>query len=542
MIREYTRNIESISASLYESKAAAQSLANVSLVRDGKNRWIASYSRAQADGWLKVEYTLYCRENSVRTNWLDSDYGFLTGAATFPWAEGHEKDPIAIELFLPKAWRHVATSLKLIQQTSNCFVYQASSFDDLVDSPIVCGNLESRSFEVSKRKHHLVNVNADGRWDLDRATQDVATIVAKQHEFWQEVPYDEYSFLNLCTETGGGLEHDNSTVLMCSRFAMLTRASYVDWLSLVSHEFFHTWNVRRLRPRTLMRYDYESEQFFEELWIAEGITSYFDDLFVVRAGLCSVDEYLTRLSNSIQTVQCSLGRLTQNLSDSSWDTWVKLYRPDENSPNARISYYRKGCLLAWLLDSRLRNQTYNSISLDNVVRELWKNYRDSGYTHQDFADIVEEFGSKQIRQWLDHELKSTDELDFGPALENFGLQFRHWTDEELTQLDPKLWLGCETQATESKLFVRRVLRQTAAAQAGLNVDDELLAIAGYRITPESWTLRANELKPGQPVELLVSRRGKVRSLTIESGPKPAHNWQLALDPMASKDKIGKWLG
>lgn len=535
MLREYTRNIESIRAQFIQLDKTTQT---IELSREGKNRWIA---RNDSPGLLRVDYQLYCRENTVRTNWLDADYGFLTGAATFPWIEGLQNEPIKIEIQLPSGWSNTACSMQLLEQVDRKVSYLANDFDDLVDSPIVCGNFNTQSFAVGGRQHYIVHVGADALWDEEKVANDVWTIVAEQHRFWKEVPYQSYWFLNLCCEAGGGLEHDNSTVLMCSRWAMRNRASYVDWLSLVSHEFFHTWNVRRLRPKTLRNYDYESEQFFKELWIAEGITSYYDDLIIARCGLCSTEEFLARLSTTIQSVQNLPGRLVQDLASSSWDTWVKHYRPDENSPNSRISYYLKGSLLAWLLDAKLRQNSDNQVTLDDVMRQLWQEYRETGYTHEDFAEIVEQLGSSAIRQWLDMQLSSTCDFDFSTALEHFGLIFKPIDTDDAAKKVSKYWIGCDTTLSDGKILVRNVFRNSAADRAGINVDDELVALGGYRLGAETWPKRLDDWPIGTSLELIISRRGKIRKLELLLGSKPTHNWELELDASASPTKFAAWL-
>lgn len=551
MVREYTRNIERISAQFqfHRHQSTTQlpnemveptsaTVVDLKLAREGKNRWIARHG---TQGLLLLHYELYCRENTVRTNWLDVDYGFLTGAATFPWIEGNHDIPIQVDLTLPENWLNTASSLQLLRQSAQQVSYQAKCYDDLIDSPVVCGNFERHEFSVADRRHYFVNVGANELWDEKKVVSDIQSIIGEQHRFWSDNPYDSYWFLNLCTEAGGGLEHDNSTVLMTSRWAMGSRSSYLDWLSLVSHEFFHTWNVRRLRPKALMRYDYESEQFFKELWIAEGVTSYYDDLILARCGLCTTDELLARFSTTIQAVQCSVGRLNQSLAESSWDTWVKHYRPDENSPNSRISYYLKGSLLAMLLDARIRQATNQQSSLDDVMRQLWHDFRDIGYTHEDLAEIVEQLASPQVRNWLDAELNSTDELDFSPALEQFGLTFRATSTEEAVKRLSKFWVGCETAISEGKIIVRSVYRGSAADRAGVNVDDELISLGEYRLTGETWPKQLENWPIGTPLELLVARRGRIRRLCYESVAKPSHNWELAIDPNASQQKLMCWL-
>ncbi len=361
------------------------------------------------------------------------------------------------------------------------------------------------------------------------------------------MPYEEYWFINLLTETGGGLEHDNSTVLMTSRWAMRKRESYLNWLALVSHEFFHTWNVRRLRPKALMSYDYQQEQYLRELWIAEGITSYFDDLFLVWTGLCTRDEYLCRLSKNIQTVQSAPGRLVQGLVDASWDAWIKHYRPDENTQNARISYYLKGAVLAWMLDAQLRDRSGGANDLAKLMKQLWQEFRYTGYTICDFERLVELHAGTELRTWLEQQVREPIELDLEPALRYFGLRFKTTTGKKDNACDKPssdVWIGSDSTFTDGRLLVRRVYRGSPSDLAGLNVDDELIALDGYRLTNDAWPDRLAMYQPGEKLDLLVSRRGRLKQMQICLGKKPAHNWQLELDPAATldaKSHLSNWL-
>lgn len=541
MVREYTRNIEAVSA--WECNGmdgtTHQSLA---LQRHGKNRWrIAS---ASPQSTICVRYRLYCREMSVRTNWVERDYGFLTGAATFPYIEGGQDTPIQLQLELPKAWRQVATSLEKLQHTDDRVCLQAVDYDEIVDAPVVCGNFDFRKFNVAGKPHYLANVGGDQLWDLDRAVADTQTIVAYHQQFWQNVPYEQYWFLNLNAETRGGLEHDNSTVLMSSRWTMHRRESYLDWLALVSHEFFHTWNVRRLRPKALMHYDYEVEQFVAELWIAEGITSYFDDLALVRTGLCTRDEYLARLTKIVQTVESSPGRLVQDLRNASWDAWTKHYRPDENSGNSRISYYLKGAVVAWLLDVALQMGSDGQTDLADVMRLLWQRHLKTGYTLEDFEKIIEELGGVGLRRWLELIVREAIEVDYQPAFSWLGLGFKAEDNAKKSNF-AKVWIGSQSTGSEGKLIVRNVLRDSPSDRAGMNVDDELLALDGYRLSPDTWPGHLEMFEPEQELELLVSRRGKIVPLKITLGKKPPHNWELVVDTAASsaaKQRQNLWLG
>lgn len=543
MVREYTRNIESLVASSHASiHGPAQE--ELQARRVGKNSW---QFESDAARWIQVRYQLYCREMSVRTNWVEQDFGFITGAAAFPYVEDRQLESIDVHLKVPERWGSVATSLKQLERTSTSVRLRAESFDDLVDSPIAIGSFPVRSFEVGDRMHYLANVGTDELWDLDKAVADVSKIVAEEQRFWGEVPYGDYWFINLLTETGGGLEHDNSTVLMSSRWAMRKRDSYLNWLALVSHEFFHTWNVRRLRPKALMNYDYQQEQYLRELWIAEGITSYFDDLFLVWAGLCTREEYLCRLSKNIQSVQTAPGRLVQGLVDASWDTWVKHYRPDENTQNARISYYLKGALLAWILDAEMRRISDDQHDLAAVMKQLWQEFRHTGYTICDFERLVELRCGTELREWLHTQVREPMELEFASTLRHFGLRFKASNGKKEGACEKPVcdvWIGSDSSASDGRLLVRRVYRGSPSDVAGLNVDDELVALDGYRLTPDAWPERLAMYQPGQELELLVSRRGRIKQLTICLGRKPAHNWQLEIDPAAttaSKVNLAQWL-
>ncbi len=551
MIREYARNVEQLSAYAFaEPQSSTECLPADSTAQPltiehlDKHRWMIQCEGCQ---WVAVRYRLYAREMSVRTNWVERDYAFITGAAAFPFVRGREDRPIVVRLDLPEQWTNVATSLV---RKSGAAPQQvelwADNYDCLVDSPIVCGKLDVTPFEVGGREHYLVNVGGDALWDSLRAVSDIERIVAEHQQFWGVVPYERYYFLNLITESGGGLEHDNSCVLMASRWAMRRRDGYLNWLALVSHEFFHTWNVRRLRPRELMRYDYEREQYLNELWIAEGITSYFDDLALVRCGLCTREEYLQRLSKNITTVQTAPGRLIQSLQDSSWDTWIKHYRPDENTPNARISYYIKGMLVAWLLDVEIQRSTARTRNLDQVMRLLWDEHLRTGYTLEDFQNIVDRIAGKPLGGWLSDMVHGCDELDFASALEWLGLRFKtNALKDGTTDKTGEVWIGSDSSASDGRLWVRRVLRGSPSDVAGLNVDDELVALDGYRVEPATWPDRLGLYQPGDRLTLTIARRGKLMQLPIELGSKPSVTWQLEPSPTASsaaEDNLRTWLG
>lgn len=532
LIREYARNIEEIRAFQISDGAA------LPLEKTDKNRWqVQTNSQPQ----IVVRYRLYCREMSVRTNWVEKDWALLTGAGTFLTIPDLQSRPHRVRLHLPDGWTEVATSLKTVS-TQDAYTVEAVNYDDLVDSPLLLGSLRLESVDVGGKPHRLATVADEHQWDTKKAATDMAKIIEQQQKFWGVAPYENYVFLNVAAESGGGLEHDNGCVLMTGRWQQKKRESYLGWLSLVSHEFFHAWNVRRLRPKVLKTYDYEREQLFDELWIAEGITSYYDDLFVARSGLMSPEEYLDRLSKTIGGMQGTPGRQVQNLVDSSRDAWIKLYRPDENSSNSRISYYVKGAVVAALLDAQIRLKTNGQRSLDDVMRRLWQDHLESGYTQADFNKIVQDIAGPEVVTWLENSIRTTDELDYTPLLNVYGLQFKQ-PKQPVPGEPQEVYLGADASIADGRLTIKRIQRDSPAHKAGLNVDDEWIAINNFRIGSD-WNDRLSHYQPDTEIQVLLSRRGKLITLPVRLGTKPTANWKLEVtkEPTAQqKLTYSQWL-
>src|SRR5579863_5770263 len=287
LIREYARNLEAISVSGPDGKPLPFS-------KSRKNRWVVQTGGAAE---ILFAYRVYCREMSVRTNWVEDAFALLNGAPTFVTMAACLAKPHELRLELPEHWKTTMTGLL----ETGPHQYIAEDYDTVVDSPILCGNPAVYPFEVDGIPHFLVNEGAHGVWDGRRSAADAERLVRRHRELWGSLPYRKYVFLNLLTEASGGLEHRNSVCLMASRWATRTRKAYLGWLNLVSHEFFHVWNIKRLRPVELGPFDYENENYTRSLWIAEGITDYYAPLTVRRAGLSSTEEYLASLSDTINT-------------------------------------------------------------------------------------------------------------------------------------------------------------------------------------------------------------------------------------------------
>ena len=548
LIREYARHVETISASDPDG-------AELSISRSRKNRWLVKCGDAKS---VVVKYRLYCNEMTVRTNQVESEFALFNGASTFltPADALDQKHQVHIEL--PNDWEHAICSLPNVDGNKQVFI--AEDFDELVDSPILCGNPNIYPFKVGDREHLLVSIGEGEIWDGDATARDLEKIVAEHHKLWGVVPYPRYIFFNLLVEAGGGLEHDNSTVMMISRWYYRDREKYVRWLGLASHEFFHTWNVRRLRPKPLVKYDYENEVYLRSLWIAEGITSYYDDVQLARCGLISQKEYLELLSKQIEKLQTTPGRNIQSLSDSSLDTWIKLYRPNENSGNSQVSYYNKGAVAAFLLDAEIRSATDGKKSLDDVMRSLYERHVGKvGYSPDDFHAIVAEVSGTNLAAWFARYIEGVDEFDYSSSLDWYGLQFEKpkakKPDDEAEESKPtenatalkskkKAWVGLTTEDSSGRLVVTKVLRNSPAFQAGFNPDDEILAIDDYRVTAKQFTDRLKQYQPGDSVGVLIARRQRLSTLRLVLGKEPEKTWKLSVVDKPTdeqKKRLADWL-
>ncbi|MES1241440.1 MAG: PDZ domain-containing protein [Acidobacteriota bacterium] len=539
MVREFSRNVEDLAA-MAAMTAMAGTGEPLPVSKTSKNRW-----RVETRGVSRValRYRVYAREMSVRTNFVDEGFAILNGAATFLTLAGGSHRPHEVRVVLPPQWRSSVCPLPATGDT-----YRAADFDALVDSPIYAGNAPVYRFEVDGRPHLLVNEGEGTVWDGPRSAADAERIVREQAAFWGGLPYDRYVFFNLITEAGGGLEHRNSSVLMTSRWKSRTREGHRDWLELVSHELFHAWNVKRLRPAELGPFDYESEVYTRSLWFAEGTTSYYDALLVHRAGLSSRDELLKKLSKDIEALQTTPGRLVQALEESSFDAWIKYYRRDENSVNSGISYYTKGTAVSFLLDARIRQATGGRRSLDDVLRLAWRRYSgERGFQREDLRAAVEEVAGPGLGDWLTRALETTAELDYEPALAWYGLRFVESEDadeKEKKEEEPAGWLGVDTEVQAGRLVVTQVRRETPAFDAGLNVGDEILGLGDYRVPPDGWDERLKAYRPGQKETLLLARRERLMRLPVVFGEKLRLRWKLEADPAATPEqraRLDDWL-
>ncbi|MGC4367798.1 M61 family metallopeptidase [Hydrogenophaga sp. R2] len=544
LVREFSQHLQGLSATSNGRPVALQQL--------DKHRWRAE---VEAGARLTVSYQVYAFDASVRTAFLDSTRGFFNGTSTCLRVVGQEDRPHTLTIApgaAPAGWR-VATGLKPTQVDADGWGrYSAADYDELVDCPVELGSFWSGEFTACGVPHRFVVSGAGAWFDGDRLLDDTRRICEAQIRFWhgdQAPPFQRYVFMLHASADGyGGLEHRNSTALICQRADLPRRADkpralkatdgYTTLLGLISHEYFHTWNVKRLRPAEFARYDYDRENYTGLLWFFEGFTSYYDDLFLRRAGLIDDATWLQLQAKNINPLRQTPGRLVQTVAQASFDAWVKYYRVGENTPNATVSYYGKGALVALCLDLTLRQ---SGSSLDDAMRALWERTGGGPLREADVRRVLRQLAGRSLDAELDAWVHSTAELPVESLLQAAGVKVQ---DEPVPLAQQ---LGLRVSETGGAVQIKTVLRGSAAEAAGLAAGDEWL---GIELAPlkrgqaaEAWRIgKLDEvawLRGARPrLVALVSRDRRLLRCPLE-WPAAAQAVRLSAQDAAA---VGRWLG
>lgn len=547
LVREFSQHLQSLRAS--------QGGRPVPLRQRAKNQWQAGNMAGQS---LVLQYEVYAFDASVRTAFLDATRGFFNGTSLCLRVAGQEARPHTLQLDaadLPAGWR-VATGLNpLSVDAEGRGRYAAANYDELADSPVELGSFWSGRFEACGVPHRFVVSGATGAFDGERLLADARRICEEQIRFWHgdgQPPFDRYVFMLHASADGyGGLEHRNSTALICQRAdlpkllkkdekpaALKATDGYTTLLGLISHEYFHTWNVKRLRPAEFARYDYGQENYTELLWFFEGFTSYYDDLFLRRAGLIDDATYLQLVMKTVNQVLQTPGRHLQSVAQASFDAWIKYYRVGENTPNATVSYYTKGSLVALCLDLTLRAEGRSS--LDALMRELWARTGGGPMKEADVARALRRLGGRSFAKELADWVHGTADLPVTDLLQRQGAK----VSQDKAPLAQQL--GLRVAESNGTLTVKTVLRGGAAETAGLAAGDEWLGIelpAARRGAPaEAWRLHKLDELPGllgprQRFVALVSRDRRLLRCEVQ-WPAEVKALRLGVDDAA---RLGGWL-
>lgn len=499
LIREYARHVQDFAV----KDGAGRSL---SWSKTNKNTWQID---SRGAGEIVVSYRVYANELTVRTNELNDDHAFWNNAALLMFPAGQLKAPSTLKVNPYRNWK-VATGLKKIEGRENEF--RAENFDILYDSPFEVSNFVETSFEVGGKPHRIV-MSGMGNYDLNRIAADTARIVEQGMKIFGELPYDNYVFIvNL--RGGGGLEHLNSTALQWNRFGFKPRERYLAFLNLVAHEYFHLWNVKRLRPDALGPFDYENENYTKLLWVAEGATAYYESVLLRRAGLISDKAFLEGKARVIEQLRRRPGRFETSLEEASFDSWIKFYRQDENSVNNQISYYDKGEVVNMMLDVTIRTESGGAKSLDDVLRHLYNEFYKKGrnYTPEDYQKAAEQMAGKSLDDFFSKYVRGEAELDFDAIVAGIGLRMKA-TQPNIS----RAYFGADLTEENGRLTIRAVAAGTPAYEQGLNSGDQIVAVDGNRASNSFLQSYLTEKKPNDTVKLTIFRFDQLRDINVTLG-------------------------
>ena len=578
LVREFSKNVESVSArglTLEESKMVfAEEPKNfgvaLSAEKINKNTWILSIPKNVAAA--EFHYRVYCFEMSVRTSFIDEDQALLNMASVLMTVKGSENKGGDLAIDFPVRWFNYATALNLAEGASDAvreytemelktelrrleFTYP--NFDDLVDAPIQLGDFPKIKFDVNGVPHEVAMVGRNNA-DLEKLATDMQLMCRTMAKVVNDHPCKRYTFIVQNVEAGGGgLEHKNSTVLMMSRWAYTDPNRYKGFLGLVAHEYFHLWNVKRIRPAELGPFNYREENYTSLLWLAEGITSYYDEIALMRAGIVTRKEFLSTMAGYVNAHENRMGARVATISEMSHDAWIKEYRPNENSKNSTYSYYSKGVIVGFLFDAWIAANTNGSKHLDDVMQYLWRTHyknkalgeEGKGITENEFIDAVKtvivsgkgnpELGigtGMSFNQFAKQLLHSTDIPDYSALLKSAGIETK------ITESQSKKF-GLTCDLTNGKTIVKGIHAHPAATgfQLGINVNDELIAINGVRIENN---LEDLFLKIGEPKELsiLVNRGGLLRECKGQFSTFPEVKYEFQLNANTKGDEFWETAG
>jgi predicted metalloprotease with PDZ domain len=525
LVREYARHVRDVRAFQSGNSCVVQKL--------DKSTWTVD---TISDAPLVLSYRVYAYELSVRTNHLDDTHAFFNPAAVCMQVQG-AASTLDVFVDVPVSW-HVATQLPQIDgpqhhHTFDRWAFRAESYDALVDAPFECGTHRIFTFVVAEIPHHVV-IWGQGNEDVQVLIRDIERAVRAVIAHFATIPYQYYYFiLHLADGVYGGLEHAASTVCLCDKWGFAKSRDYERIIGLITHEFYHTWNVKSIRPAPLGPFNYAQENYTRQLWLVEGVTSYYDNLIMCRAGLLSHQRYLELLADDIATVQRLPGRHVQSLAEASFDAWIRYYRPDENSPNVSVSYYVKGAVVTFALDVLLRTLSQGRVAFDDVMRqlELMFPWTKPGIPEDDTIQrvIATCLGGHQphINAFFEKYIYGNTELEYESLFATVGL-YPHWHTAE----DPATSLGLMTRQDGSRLIVATVVPNGPAYNVGISPYDELIALNGVRVDQQRLKARLNELHAGANVTITYFRRDELRTATCAVvATQPQH---LSLVPLPNQ--------
>ncbi|PKR81536.1 peptidase M61 [Brumimicrobium salinarum] len=506
LVREFPKNINLVRAKDENGNA-------LEVNKTSKNKWKIEKGNAKK---VTVNYEVYAFELTVRTSFLDKTHGYLNGTSVFMFPEGHQKLGGKLTVIPHYTFSKITSPLNKVSdgvsRDDRAETFSFKDYDELADAPIEIGNQETFSFMAAGIKHNVA-IYGPGNHDVEKLKVDMAKIVEATTAVFGQNPNDEYWFIIHNTDSrGGGLEHMNSTTLNVDRWTYGPE-NYMSFLSLVAHEYFHVWNVKRLRPAALVNYDYSNENYTDLLWVMEGFTSYYDELILRRAGFYSEQDYLDVFNSTINYVEKQQGNKVQPVTHASFDAWIKAYRPNENSRNTTISYYSKGGLLAHAIDAMIIKKFKGKKSLDEFMQKLYKEFyadQNTGMTPAQFKSALEEFYGDSLDEFFDKYVESTETIPYSKYFEPLGLNIKQTGGERIS-------LGISTRSDKGKLIISNVVAGSSAEKAGLSPNDEIIAFNGFRVNYKDLNRFLDMLDAGNDFNLIISRGKQLMSIDAKMG-------------------------
>ncbi len=525
LIREYARQVQGFAVKDATGTALAWQKTN-------KNTWAVDIKGSKE---IVATYQVYANELTVRTNELNDEHGFWNNAATLMFVKDQLKVSSMVTVKPYGNWK-VATGLPRVAGETNTF--KAENVDVLFDSPFEVSDFKEISFDVEGKPHRII-FSGEGNYDMKQTAADVAKIVEEAYKIFGELPYNDYTFIvNL--RGGGGLEHLNSTALQTNRFSFKPESRYEGFLGLVAHEYFHAFNVKRIRPDALGPFDYENENYTKLLWVAEGGTEYYSNILLRRAGLLTDKDFLKDKAKAIKALQERPGRFEQSLENSSFDAWIKYYRPDENAVNTQISYYDKGEIVNMMLDITIRGASNGAKSEDDVMRYLYTEFfkKNKNFTPEDFQKTAEMMAGKSLDDFFSKYVRGTADIDYNSIVNVLGLKLAVKDGADTA------YLGADTVEDNGRLNIKSLPAGTPAYEYGLNTGDQIVAIDGHRANqtvpvgadriPRTFIQNyLFEKKPGDNVKFTVFRFDVIREITVTLGSDPRKSYNFAVLPNAT---------
>lgn len=531
LAREFAKNVNLVTATDEKGKA-------LTVKKTSKNTWNIKKGKAKK---IKVNYEVYAFELTVRTSFLDMTHGFISGSGVFMYVDGHKDRSGKVHVVPHSNFQRVTTALKQAGDGvtgDGKRTYTFEDYDQLVDCPIEVGNQLEFDFEAAGVKHHVA-IYGTGNHDPEALKKDMANVVEAATDVFGQNPNKEYTFIiHNVVDGQGGLEHKNSTVLSVNRWTY-TGEDYVDFLDLVAHEYFHLWNVKRIRPVELGPFNYDSENYTSLLWVMEGFTSYYEKMILMRAGYYSQEKFLKLMFGSLNYVEGSTGARVQPVAHASFDAWIKAYRPNENSRNTTASYYSRGSVVAMMIDAMMIKESNGTKCLDHFMQHLYAEYyegKDRGFTEAEFKMELEEFIGKDLTEFYAKYIDGTEIPDYNSFLEPLGVAVTYVGEEKPSS-------GLSTGGGDN-VYVRSIRSGSAAEDAGLSVNDEIIAVNNYRVNKPMLDAFMKSLNVGDQAEILYSREEELRTtmFTMTEYEQPKFKWEISVQDPEAKKMFDYWLG